>query len=223
MRFIAQTPARCLVNNRRIDADARQKAPRIFANFSGTGGNVILKDREYGRGRAARYRPLRMRRRCIQEPDKRPKSLFRTRHAAIISGFRPFERLEILHDNIAENQEDGGRDRDRTCDPYDVNAVHAAQQPGFPDTLKRIPASSQASKGEYHGRNLGAPDGIPFSLTGLCHQGSAAVEIAARWLAEHRDELPDAAIPFVRERFGLTALEAIEALKEGHRLRYARA
>ena len=62
----------------------------------------------------------------------------------------------------------------------------------------------------------------PLALTGLCHQSSAAVDIAAQWLSKHRDDIPGFAIPFVRERFGLTSLEAIEALKEGHRLRYAK-
>lgn len=47
--------------------------------------------------------------------------------------------------------------------------------------------------------------------TGLSHEHSAAVELAARWLAEHRTSLTKAIIPALRERFGLSINEAIEA------------
>jgi hypothetical protein len=44
------------------------------------------------------------------------------------------------------------------------------------------------------------------------------VKTAALWLSVHREECKTAIIPFVRKRFSLTILEAIEALKIGHRL-----
>lgn len=47
--------------------------------------------------------------------------------------------------------------------------------------------------------------------TGLSHEHSAAVEEAARWLAEHRTSLTKAIIPTLVERFGLSINEAIEA------------
>ena len=81
------------------------------------------------------------------------------------------------------------------------------------------PFGIQTLSGELSNEN----GDLPVALTGLCHQSSASVEIAAQWISRHRDEIPGFAIPFVRERFGLTSLEAIEALKEGHRLRYAKA
>lgn len=39
------------------------------------------------------------------------------------------------------------------------------------------------------------------------------VQVSALWLASHRDECAGALIPFVRERFPLTAMQAIEAVK----------
>lgn len=39
------------------------------------------------------------------------------------------------------------------------------------------------------------------------------VQVSALWLASHRNECDGALIPFVRERFPLTALQAIEAVK----------
>lgn len=47
--------------------------------------------------------------------------------------------------------------------------------------------------------------------------------VAAEWLSLHRDEIPGAPVPYVRETFSLSALEAIEALKRGRELRNARA
>lgn len=49
------------------------------------------------------------------------------------------------------------------------------------------------------------------ALTPPEHEHSAAVEEAARWLAEHRSTLEKAIIPSLRERFGLNTADAIEA------------
>lgn len=105
-------------------------------------------------------------------------------------------------------------------------------QRGCAKTAKNQPLALSASddrdiekSGQFGGASNPVSDlhpDVPVALTGLCHQGSASVEIAAQWLSKHRDDIPGFAIPFVRERFGLTVLEAIEALKAGHRLRYAK-
>jgi len=53
--------------------------------------------------------------------------------------------------------------------------------------------------------------------TGLCHESTASIDEAARWLAEHREELRAQLrpiIPALRERFGLSAKEAIIAAVE---------
>ncbi|MBO1038197.1 hypothetical protein IPV26_00800 [Brucella pituitosa] len=47
---------------------------------------------------------------------------------------------------------------------------------------------------------------------------SNPVSVAALWLASHRNECDGALIPFIRERFPLTALQAIEAVKLGNAL-----
>lgn len=49
------------------------------------------------------------------------------------------------------------------------------------------------------------------ALTPPEHSHSAAVELAARWLAENRKTLTRPVIPTLRDRFGLSINEAIEA------------
>lgn len=51
-------------------------------------------------------------------------------------------------------------------------------------------------------------------------EGVSAVTAAAMWLAEHRDEVEGPIIPFVRERFKLSPVEAIAACKTAHALRH---
>lgn len=48
-------------------------------------------------------------------------------------------------------------------------------------------------------------------MTGIDHESSAAIDEAARWLAEHRASLSRPIIPELRDRFGLSINEAIEA------------
>ena len=70
-----------------------------------------------------------------------------------------------------------------------------------------------------------------FEITSSCNNSSVKLEIenqalsndlsnsndvvklAALWLKTHRNECDGALIPFIRERFPLTAMEAIEAVK----------
>jgi hypothetical protein len=65
---------------------------------------------------------------------------------------------------------------------------------------------------------------IPIGgTTGLCHETTAAIDEAARWLAEHRQELRQQLrpiIPALRERFGLSNKDAILAAVEA--VRYER-
>jgi hypothetical protein len=51
--------------------------------------------------------------------------------------------------------------------------------------------------------------------TGLSHGHSAAVDQAAEWLAALQDhDRPRPIVPLLRQLFGLTALEAVEAIRE---------
>lgn len=57
-------------------------------------------------------------------------------------------------------------------------------------------------------------------LTPQEHQHSAAVDEAARWLATVAPhERPSPVVPGLRSRFGLSALEACEAIKEASLIR----
>ncbi len=47
--------------------------------------------------------------------------------------------------------------------------------------------------------------------TGLCHAASGQVEIAADWLSR-QIENPGPVVPVLKERFGLSAVEACEAI-----------
>jgi hypothetical protein len=57
-------------------------------------------------------------------------------------------------------------------------------------------------------------------MTGLCHETTAAIGEAARWLAgteiEHRLR---PTVPLLRERYGLTATEAVQAIREADIIR----
>lgn len=57
--------------------------------------------------------------------------------------------------------------------------------------------------------------------TGHSHEHSAAVEHAAIWYAD-QNEPPSPAVPGLRSRFGLSALEATEALAMAQRFRMLR-
>jgi hypothetical protein len=59
-----------------------------------------------------------------------------------------------------------------------------------------------------------APDLPVGGTTGLCHETTAAIDEAARWLGAHRQELRRPIIPELRDRFGLSALDAIRAAAE---------
>lgn len=62
-----------------------------------------------------------------------------------------------------------------------------------------------------------APDLPIGGSTGLSHEHSEAVELAARWLAEHRKTLTRPIIPTLVERFGLSTLDAVRAAAEAVR------
>ena len=53
--------------------------------------------------------------------------------------------------------------------------------------------------------------------TGLCHASSSVIDEAAIWYAANRETCERPIIPALRHRFGLTALQAIAALREAAR------
>lgn len=55
-------------------------------------------------------------------------------------------------------------------------------------------------------------------MIGVDHEHNASVEEAAAWLAE-QNPLPHPAVPALRARFGLTAVEACEACSLAQALR----
>ncbi|MHA6644577.1 hypothetical protein [Mesorhizobium sp. A623] len=65
-----------------------------------------------------------------------------------------------------------------------------------------------------------APDLPIGGTTGLCHETSATIDAAAVWLVA-ADRTGQAIVPELRQRFGLTTMEAIEAIREANRQRAA--
>lgn len=61
------------------------------------------------------------------------------------------------------------------------------------------------------------------SLSDNLSNSKAAIDVAAEWLSLHRDEVPNPPIPWVKQTFCLDNLGAIEALRRGRSLRFARA
>ena len=57
-------------------------------------------------------------------------------------------------------------------------------------------------------------------MTGICHETTEAVALAAMWLAGNRQDLPRPIIPHLRRMFGLTPAQACEAIAEANRGRY---
>jgi len=56
--------------------------------------------------------------------------------------------------------------------------------------------------------------------TGLCHQSRGAVDLAAQWLASMPEESrPHPLVPVLRAQFGLSALEAVQAIREANEWR----
>lgn len=63
---------------------------------------------------------------------------------------------------------------------------------------------------------------IPIGgTTGLCHEATASIEAAAQWLLSEPDRTGQAIVPEIKQRFGLTTLEAVEAIREANRRRPA--
>jgi len=57
-------------------------------------------------------------------------------------------------------------------------------------------------------------------MTGIDHELSALVEVAAQWLADQNPH-PRPAIPALQARFGLTPVEACEAVAMARRIELA--
>lgn len=58
-------------------------------------------------------------------------------------------------------------------------------------------------------------------LTPPEHTATAAIDAAARWYVEQGDMTGRAVVPELKQRFGLTAAEAIEAIRAANMLRRA--
>ena len=114
---------------------------------------------------------------------------------------------------------DGGRTKDRTWDPYDVNAI--------PNAAKRATARACAVQhggtvSERVENETGSTRKSRASLpiggtTGLCQQSTAAIDEAATWYAANDSLCERPIIPALRRRFGLTAHEAVMALREARK------
>lgn len=70
---------------------------------------------------------------------------------------------------------------------------------------------------------MGITDTPICGSTGLCHQTSEAVDLAASWLAATPQEIrPHPLVPELCVRFGLTVVEAVEAIRAANMLRAGR-
>ncbi|MCG6115228.1 MAG: hypothetical protein MEQ84_08515 [Mesorhizobium sp.] len=56
-------------------------------------------------------------------------------------------------------------------------------------------------------------------MTGLDHETTEAVTMAAMWIIGHRHEMPRPIIPHIRRMFGLSPAQACEAIAEANRRR----
>lgn len=58
-----------------------------------------------------------------------------------------------------------------------------------------------------------------MGATGMCHESTASIDAAADWLLSESDRTGQAILPEIKQRFGLTNLEAVEAIREANRRR----
>lgn len=64
---------------------------------------------------------------------------------------------------------------------------------------------------------MSAPADVPVGgTTGLCHQSSEAITLAATWYRANRYACPRPVVPALQRRFGLSIAEAISALREAN-------
>lgn len=57
-------------------------------------------------------------------------------------------------------------------------------------------------------------------MSGLCHESTAAISLAAEWLAASTtSRISQPIVPLLRKQFGLSISEAIEAIREAQALR----
>lgn len=57
------------------------------------------------------------------------------------------------------------------------------------------------------------PDLPVGGTTGICHESRATIDDAALWLIMQGDMTGRAVVPEIRQRFGLSALEACEVIR----------
>ena len=59
---------------------------------------------------------------------------------------------------------------------------------------------------------------VPFGgTTGACHESTAAITVAAEWLASTpAHQRPRPLIPHLQRAFGLSAVEAVQAIREAN-------
>lgn len=62
---------------------------------------------------------------------------------------------------------------------------------------------------------------ITVTDAGSTSSASTAVHVAAMWISTHEDDIRGPRIPFIRSKFGLDILEAVEASRLAHKLRFA--
>ena len=59
----------------------------------------------------------------------------------------------------------------------------------------------------------------PATTANLGHQSNTSIDEAARWYRANRETVERPLIPALRRRFGLTAHEAVTAIREARQLR----
>ena len=89
-----------------------------------------------------------------------------------------------------------------------MNTISTPQHTDTLDDVDRTQASKTDEIAPKFGRSLG--------------ELSPAVITAANWIAKYGDTIKGAPVPVVRAKFGLSPLEAVDALRHGRVLRDAR-
>jgi hypothetical protein len=95
------------------------------------------------------------------------------------------------------------------CQEFANVSLSASDDEGL-NPLTSITAPTGIGSGDKTEKHSGAFEGNSY------HSGEPAATIAGRWYRENRDTCPRPVVPALRSMFGLTALQAVHAIREAN-------
>ena len=125
---------------------------------------------------------------------------WRTRCANLAERLKEKEKQELAIYSAGTENRERGQNKQADC------KTRKGQKPPDAETETAVPA------GPRNGGGKSEKHSSAFAETSY-HDGASAAMRAGLWYAENRDRCPRPVVPFLRSEFGLSALEAVEAIR----------